>query len=84
MGSAAFALKESFAERDFHAGVLARHDGTSINVGEELEKGKGYIIVDDPHDEALLDQYEPLKRAVLTDARKARSSKTESSKKKEE
>lgn len=67
----AFALKESYADLDFHAGVLARHDGTSLNVGELLAAGNGYILVDDPHDELLLGEYEPLKQASLSEAKAA-------------
>jgi hypothetical protein len=69
--SVAFALKESYADKDFHGGELARHDGTSWNVSEELEKGKGYIVVEHPSDIEQLSNYEALKRSSVAEAEKA-------------
>ena len=67
----AYALKESLKD-SFAGGSVAYGDGQTLNVGELLKAGHGYIVTSDENEIAALDGYDGLKAASVSDARSAR------------
>lgn len=72
MSQAAFTLRAEF-EGDSFAGSVSLPDGGTFNVGDELAKGKGTIVTDDPHVILALDTYPALKHTTVPDKARVKS-----------
>ena len=66
MGAVAYELRDGLDLDDFGGSVSV--GGKTVNVGERLKDGGGYIVTSDPFTQQALDGYPSLKRASVEDA----------------
>jgi hypothetical protein len=84
MGEIAFAVRAD-ADDGFEGGALAVHDGDVFHLGEALEEGRGFVVVDEADHELVLrlDEQPALERVPLDRAEKAQTAKAAKAAKKE-
>ncbi len=70
MDGRAYALKETYKE-NFAGGSVACGDGQTLNVGERLKAGDGYIVTDDAQEITALDGFDVLKPVAMTEVKEA-------------